>query len=294
MNIKPDNLFYSFFIFFLLTLASCEEQKNESDTTKQTTQQKDSLTLKEFIRKKAYQEKKPISADSQKKYSKQDLYGNWVYEGYIDKLNETQSPYQSRNAFNNISELVFADKQNDSVLIIYGNHEGAYKKYNITPEGKINIGNNEFMLKLRAFQNTKTLTLMNKKGGNETFTYMPTTSENRHHAIHYLVKSLLFAGTYEIVNDPKAQAGQKTVTFKKNGLIKGMKNYNFYEVLTDYDDIANFDIMQLKQAEDKKGTWYGWKKENNILTIYNLKKGDDYQYKKGNTFLKLKVIQNNS
>ncbi|MFN0203535.1 MAG: hypothetical protein ACKVTZ_18560 [Bacteroidia bacterium] len=220
------------------------------------------------------------------------FHGHWLSRNYVEALLKTQSPYKIQGKFEAMTEFVFLPELKDSVMINFEDSEGATYPImftSATAAYAINAFSKERLdFEIKTVMDTvKVLTCYDSQGQATEYLYFQG-KEKAFTGVKNLLNEVLFAGSYRKFMEMNVRTrGLEQVKFYTNGKIEGLVGFDRYEVLTHFDDIANFDVMKLTNSKNKQSLWKGWEIKGNKLIIYDLEKGEEYDYKKAEIFLQL-------
>lgn len=225
------------------------------------------------------------------------FYGHWIKKAYIDNLIAKKSAYQMQEYTGNITEIIFTKALGDSVLISFQNSEGGKYPVFFTSDNEafIELSKTEnFTLVIeKAEKKAREMTYKNSEGGEEKFLFL-NGEDTDFNGIHRWVNKNLLSGGYatSIEMGMRLRGIQDaSVWFNMDGTVIGIPGFDKYEILTHFDDISDFDMIKLINSQTNKTQWKGWEMKTNRLVLYNLEKGEDYQYKKGTIYKQLERKQ---
>jgi hypothetical protein len=182
------------------------------------------------------------------------LQGLWLNRAYYHDLMQHRSPRKSQD-IGTVSFLKFRFPVSDSVLIVYGFHEGLEVPVFQT-QGKLFLQREEHpMDELVLASGDSTLEIFG-----ETFvrTTIPAEPENEER----ILEALLFQGKYEWEG--------KEVALEANGRVEGWADFRRYKPLADYND-AGMDVDQLQLFGSKEEPQsVGFRFSSDSLFIYEL------------------------
>lgn len=223
-----------------------------------------------------------------------DYYGHWLLKSYSEDLLKHKSAYKLQKNVGLITEFIFDASLKDSVMANFNNVEGGIYalKAEENEEWSCVVGENGETYQFFIVKQPDSSKILYCKGSNGTFRdyIFLEGKEKRFNALQTFVQQQLFAGGYAKsveMNMRLKNATEVSVRFKPNGDVEGITDYDRYEILTNFDDISNFDIVKLYNSETQDFVWKGWEMKANRLTLYDLTDGEEYEYKKGVIFLQL-------
>lgn len=187
--------------------------------------------------------------------------GDWLNEKYFDLIMDKHSPRDAQEKVENVF-IKIPGHMKDTTVMIYGFHESGPdlvvqkkdKAYELWE-----VQNNA--LDKKAFSVTvlgpDTLQL-----GEDRFVRIHAAHGNYGEAL--ILEEILFKGKYEL-------KGGGLVEFDHAGKVKGLGDYTYYEVLTDYLD-AGLDVDQVWLGKTRDNMdHYGFKMSDKNLKIFDLK-----------------------
>ena len=216
------------------------------------------------------------------------LNGEWYQASYIDSIQETKSPFRSRNSLAEYVELdINASKATGDSLEIGapGIHEGTsfitYFKPGLTSTSfPTNIvdddtPSNFYELGYNTSENDTSLIILHynkdkKLIGHTKYLKAPKNSEV---PLQYMVNKTLFTGSYKAED---SSGKMSILKFTSNGQVDGLPSYNKYYVLTDFvaesensvDEVC-FDIQTNNQR------CYGFNIKADTIKLYDVKESND-------------------
>jgi hypothetical protein len=223
-----------------------------------------------------------------------EYFGHWLLKSYADDLLKHKSAYKLQSKADLITEFIFSPSFKDSVMVNFNNVEGGIYalKEEENKELSCVVGEKgetyQFFI-VKQPDSSKTLYCKGSNGSFRDYLFFDGTAK-RFNAVQTFVHQQLFAGGYSKaieMNTRLKNANEVAVHFKSNGFLEGIEGYDRYEILTVFDDIANFDIIKLYDSRKRNFVWKGWEMKGNRLTLYDLTDGEQYTYKKGVIFLQL-------
>lgn len=227
------------------------------------------------------------------------IKGNWLLKTYVEALATAQSPYEIENKLGDIHEFVFDANGPDRVLVSYYNYEGEEFSYLISGEKSVTImmpykdKAEAFTLEYAVVDGQETLFCTNLSGFDETYVKIPKQTDS-HSAMETLINAKLFAKDYAAAYfGPAYQRSRNLapleVEFDVNGSVKGIEGYTHYRILANFDDIADFDVIEFSNPQTSRSEWFGWEIKGSLLQLYKLKKGTgEYEYRRGEKYITLK------
>lgn len=234
-----------------------------------------------------------LSAQSSFKVPKA-YFGHWLLKSYAEDLLKNKSAYKLQSKVGLITELVFAPSLKDSVMVNFNNVEGGLFALKEEENNELSCVVNERGETFQFFivKQPDSTKILYSKGSNGTFRdyIFFEGTEKRFNAVQTFVHQQLFAGGYAKsveMNTRLKNANEVSVRFKPNGFVEGIAGFDRYEILTVFDDIANFDVIKLYNSQNRDFDWKAWEMKGNKLTFYDLTDGEEYTYKKGVIFLQL-------
>ncbi|HEU5053379.1 MAG TPA: hypothetical protein VFT78_09710 [Hanamia sp.] len=216
------------------------------------------------------------------------LNGFWYQASYIDSIQQTKSPFLSRNSLAAFVELYIdtTEVTGDSLEIgAPGIHEGTsfmvYFKPGLTPtslptnivdydtasnisELGYNISNGDTSLVLSTYNKDKKIIYQTQ------YLKAPKNSEE---PLQYMVNKALFAGSYKA----EESSGQISILkFSNDGRLYGLPNYKKYYVLTDFVAESDNSVDQVcfdLQTDNQR--CYGFAIQADTIKLYDLKESMD-------------------
>jgi len=202
--------------------------------------------------------------------------GAWIHPYYSAALAKSKSAYALK-AFNSpVSELVVSQ---EAIVLVHNNSEGETLGYKLQKDEGETIGVLDNKAKLIALRKDR-LRLMQGKA-EVPFIKSPEPSAGVS-VFETLVRSELIVGTY-------SGAGEET-SFMINGDVTGLLNFVNYRVITRFDDLGDFDMMEFTSLSGEK-KYMGWEVKKDELILYEVIEGGDYVYAKGKEQFRLTLKQ---
>ncbi|MBX7243565.1 MAG: hypothetical protein K1X92_17635 [Bacteroidia bacterium] len=229
----------------------------------------------------------PVFAD----FQNDAFNGHWLLKSYADQLLLQKSTYETQERTGRMTELVFSKTLKDTVWVCYNNSEGAKYRVKFSGNNKavFEAMNEKYELVLGENSGTRQLTCKGKDGYEEIFIFVDTQEEG-FAAVNKWVNFNMLSGGYA----PSIEMGMRlrgelntSVWFKSDGTVMGIPGFDKYEILTHFDDIADFDVLKIYNSQSGKMEWLGWEAKSNRLILYKLIPADEYQFKKDEIFLQL-------
>ncbi len=220
------------------------------------------------------------------------FYGHWLLKSYADDLLVKKSTYELQERTGRMTEFVFGESLQDSVWVCYNNSEGA--KYRVKFQGNnkavFEAMNEKYELTMDNTGTPKVLHCKSRDSDyNEDFIFIEAQGTD-FVAVNKWVNSNMLSGGYA----PSIERGMRvrgemsvSVWFNPDGTVTGIPGYDRYEIVTHFDDIADFDVLKVYNSKTKKYQWLGWEVTNNRLVLYSLTEGREYQFSKDEIFLQL-------
>jgi len=184
--------------------------------------------------------------------------GDWLNEKYYKLIMDKHSPRDAQEKVENVF-IQIPEHMNDTTVMVYGFHESG-------PDLVVVKKNNAYGLwepqgDSIAFHVTAlgpdTLQL-----GADRFVRIHSAHGNYGEAL--ILEEIMFKGKYKL-------KGGGDVEFDHAGKVKGLGDYKYYRVLTDYLD-AGLDVDQVWLGKTKDSMdYYGFKWNDKTLKIFNLK-----------------------
>lgn len=223
-----------------------------------------------------------------------EYFGHWLLKSYAEDLLKNKSAYKLQSKVGLMTEIIFSPSLKDSLMINFNNVEGGIYglKEEENNEMSCVVGEKGETFQFFCIKQPDSSKILYCKGSNGTFRdyiYFEG-NEKRFNSVQTFVHQQLFAGGYVKsveMNMRIKNANDVSVRFKPNGFVEGIAGYDRYEILTTFDDIANFDIIKLYDSQTHDFEWKGWEMKGNRLILFDLTDGEQYTYKKGVIFLQL-------
>lgn len=221
------------------------------------------------------------------------FYGHWIKKSYVNNLMTKKSTFLLQEHTGEITEMVINKTLGDTILVCFGNSEGA--KYPLNYMGnnqaffEISPSDNISMTVEKEDKSAREIAFTSTNGSVERFIFMYVEG-NDFNAVHTWVNQNMLTGNYStsVEMGMRLRGPQDaSVWFNTDGTLTGIPGFDKYEILTHFDDIANFDVVKLMNSQTEKVVWKGWESKNNRLILYNLVPSDDYIYKKDKIYKQL-------
>lgn len=260
----------------LFALVACKEKASKENNTQESTEV-------------AQPEASPAATAPAVENS---FKGAWLNSGYMARLSLTKSPYKTTSSSVSISEILIGDKE---VVLVHGNSEGenlGYEHVATKDENPICELSNGYQLQL-----TKEGVLQWKNdekarfhdGGvermkNDQKTQLVRVTEPAPgiSVFEGYVRASLIAGTY---------SGAPTqVRFDVDGQITGFGEYVEYRVVTRFDDLSDFDMLELKTLSGET-KYMAWEIDGDELILYDAIEGSAYVYAPGKELYRLTLVE---
>ena len=176
------------------------------------------------------------------------FYGHWLLQKYADQVLAQKSTFELQERTGRMTELVFSANLKDSVWVCYNNTEGA--KYRLKSSGgnkaTFEAMNEKYELTFNTNKTPKQINCKGKDGYEESFIFVETDEEG-FAAVNKWVNANMLSGSYA----PSVERGMRvrgelstSVWFNADGTVIGIPGYDKYEIVTHFDDIADFDVSK--------------------------------------------------
>lgn len=219
-------------------------------------------------------------------------YGHWLLQSYAQNLLKTKSAYTAQNRAAEVTEFIFAQALNDSIMVCFNNVEGGRFPVIVYPshiEFVTFEGGAKYRVELTSQNGEPKLLFTAPDGSKEVYMYFEG-QELEFDAVQRWVNSHVLSDRYapEIENGARMRGLNEAVAFKADGVLEGVPGFDSYEVITRFDEVMEFDVIKLINTRTGYEELKAWQIRRNKLYIYNLEENtEDYGYKKGKLFLKL-------
>jgi hypothetical protein len=184
--------------------------------------------------------------------------GDWLNEKYYNLIKDKHSPRDAQEKVERVF-IKIPGHMKDTTMMVYGFHEAG-------PELVVVKKNNAYGL--WEVQGDSVAFAVHPLGpdtlqlGTERFVRIHSAHGSYGEAL--VLEEIMFKGKYKL-------KGGGDVEFDHSGKVKGLSNYKYYQVLTDYLD-AGLDVDQIWLGTTKDSMdHFGFKMHDNNLKIFNLK-----------------------
>lgn len=228
-----------------------------------------------------------VSLSVSAQINRASFWGHWLKKSYLDNVLTKRSVYHAQKFTGEVTEIIFAKALGDTVWICYDNVEGVKYPYKFVSETavvvKLDNGSSVRLSLGRTDNNQIELTYMDE-GNNvlEGFVYHENP-DLEFNSLHKWVNHKLLAGAYALsIEDGQRLRGPQEVSvrFLEDGTLMGVPGYNRYEIMTYFDNFANFDVVRFYNTQSGESVWRGWEVKNNRLLLYSLKRDDEFKHKR--------------
>lgn len=202
--------------------------------------------------------------------------GAWIHPYYSAALAKSKSAYALRSFTSPVSELVVSQ---EAIVLVHNNSEGQSVGYKLQKDQGEIIGILENKAKLVALRKDRLRLTQGKSEIPFVKSPEPGTGVS---VFETLVRSELIVGTY-------SGEAQET-SFMINGDVTGLLDFVSYRVITRFDDLGDFDMMEFKTLSGSS-KYMGWEVKKDQLILYEVLDGGDYVYAKGKEQFRLKLKQ---
>jgi len=234
----------------------------------------------------ACKEEKPVVATfdmpegvSSEQMKENPFLGVWINSFYTVRILATKSPYEANEKAGKVSELSIDEKE---IMLVYNNAEGERLPYTVSENDEGYII--ELPGGMSVSKRSSIPQLIVNEGKDQSVMTRSFSNLDGVSNVEVFVRSELIVGTYT-----KDGLEQAPVEFKLSGELIGIPGYSAYSVVTRFDDLCDFDAIEL--IGDEGSTYVGWELDGDDLILYKTEPGTDYIYSKGREWLRLSLIE---
>lgn len=202
------------------------------------------------------------------------ILGAWLNKDYYAKLKESKSPYAAAQVSSHLSELVVKP---DAAVVVYANSEGESLEYHF--EGDV-LGNRFRLSSGTAFAVDDNGLLRSSDDKSDVFVKIAEQA-GEVSVFEYCVRTSLIAGSYS--------GAPSEVRFDVSGEVIGFGEYMAYRIITRFDDLSDFDLMEFKTLSGET-QFMAWKIDGDDLVLHDVVEGSDYVYAPGKELYRLTLV----
>lgn len=207
--------------------------------------------------------------------------GNWIRKDYIDQLRKTKSPLQSQEDVWGLSFFSYNGEIKSDTLFFYGalnNHEGyqfivfssVQDNFNDTFATNIALVNendkisDRYKLTLTVDKTDTLLCLLKTDETNKIVDRKYYYKSNQNSFVN-TVREIVIVGDYT-----DAKNSENKIQFKNDGTLTGIKNYDKYDLITDFiGPYNNMDQLILYDQQNKEKL-YGLEWKGDSLFLFDV------------------------